>query len=68
MYYFKRGRLKKTVQRQFTVFFQEDKVKRLDRSGSVSTADAPRIEKPNADVPSTDEAPSPETPRAASES
>lgn len=68
VYYFKQGRLKKPVQRQFTVFFQEDKVTRLDRSGSVSTADTPRVEKPKADVPSTDEAPSPETPRAASES
>lgn len=55
VYYFKQGRLKKPVQRQFTVFFQEDKVTRLDRSGSTDVG-APRTERPSP------EAPPPETP------
>lgn len=32
VYYLKRGRLQKPLQRQFTVFFEEDKVTRIDRS------------------------------------
>lgn len=32
VYYFKRGRLQKAIQREFTVFFEDDKVTRIDRS------------------------------------
>lgn len=32
IYYLKIGRLKKPLQRQFTVYFEEDKVVRIDRS------------------------------------
>ena len=34
VYYLKRGRLQKPLQRQFTVFFEEDKVTRIDRSAA----------------------------------
>ena len=34
VYYFKQGRWKKPVQRHFTVYFEDDKVSRIDRSDS----------------------------------
>jgi len=34
VYYLKQGRLKKPVQRHFIVFFEDDKVTRIERSGS----------------------------------
>lgn len=40
VYYFKRGRAANLVQRQFTVFFEDDKVTRIDRSDA-SKADSP---------------------------
>ncbi len=40
VYYFKRGRLTKPVQRQFTVFFEDDKVTRIDRSDADKAAAA----------------------------
>lgn len=40
VYYLKRGRLKEPVYRQFTVYFAEDKVVRVDRSDKASGKDA----------------------------
>jgi outer membrane protein assembly factor BamE len=40
VYYYKQGRWKKPVQRNFTVFFEDDKVARIDRSDTMKTADA----------------------------
>jgi outer membrane protein assembly factor BamE len=34
VYYLKRGRLQKPTQRQFTVYFEDDKVTRVDRKGA----------------------------------
>jgi outer membrane protein assembly factor BamE len=65
VYYFKRGRLQKPVQRQFTVFFQEDKVTRVDRSGA-ETIGTPRVEKPDVNVPDPDAPASADKPGTAS--
>src|SRR5262245_51713565 len=34
VYYLKQGRLRKPTQRQFTVYFEDDKVTRIDRTGA----------------------------------
>jgi outer membrane protein assembly factor BamE len=38
LYYMKRGRLQKPEQRHLTVYFQEDKVARIDRHGDAPAA------------------------------
>jgi outer membrane protein assembly factor BamE len=41
VYYFKQGRLKKPTHRQFTVFFEDDKVVRVDRFEDGKPVDTP---------------------------
>jgi outer membrane protein assembly factor BamE len=40
VYYLKRGHLKKPVQRNFIVFFQDDKVSRIDRANADDKSEA----------------------------
>ena len=40
VYYLKKGRLKKPVHRQFTVYFEDDKVVRIDRSDKATEKNA----------------------------
>ncbi len=40
IYYLKKGRLQKPEQRQFTVYFEDDKVVRIDRSDEPATQQA----------------------------
>ncbi len=40
VYYLKRGRVAKPIQRQFTVFFEGDKVTRIDRSDAPDNSPA----------------------------
>ncbi len=52
IYYLKRGRLKEPVHRQFTVYFEEDKVVRVDRSDKAGEKSAENATAQAAENPS----------------